>query len=113
MIAKLDGGDAFSIKKRFDKPIRAIVGDFAQWEWDVTPLVSGIQKLKLYITGIIEIDGRSDRYFQFPVFEKEIMVKVNYNYKLRKFFKDHLKYVIGTVLALAAVIVALLELRKP
>lgn len=113
MKAQLDGDNAFDIKKRFDDPTMAIVGDYTQWEWDVTPLKSGIQKLKLYLTGIIEIEGRSDRAVSYPALVREIKIKVNYKYKTKKFCEKHWKFVIGTIISVLALIVAYLNLNKP
>jgi len=70
MKVKLDGGDAFSTKKRFDNEIRTIIGEFTQREWDATPLKSVIQKSIHYITAIIEMEGFSDRFHEFPDLRK-------------------------------------------
>ena len=105
MKARLDGGDAFEIKKLFDSETMTIIGDYTQWDWDVTPLKSGIQKLLLYVSGIIEIKDLSDRFFCVPVFEREIHVGVNYNYKIKKLCEKYWQWIIGTISALLGLII--------
>jgi hypothetical protein len=104
MKARLDGGDAFEIKELFDSETMAIIGDYTQWDWDVTPLKSGIQKLLLYVGGIIEIRDLSDRFFCVPVLEREIQVDINYNYKIKKLLTNYWQWIIGTIIALLGLI---------
>jgi len=108
MSVHLDGGDAFNIKQLFTNEDQAIVGDYAQWEWDVVPLKSGIQKLNLCVDAIIETPNLSDRTYHVHVFERTINVRVNYAFQARSFFVRNWQFIITTLIAVAVAIIALL-----
>lgn len=112
MTVHLDGDEAFEIKRLFTKESRAIVGDYTQWDWDVTPLKSGIQKLMLFINAKIEISNYLFRWIEFPILEKEINIKINYNYKIKRFLETYWQWIIATTIALSGAIIALFGLWK-
>jgi hypothetical protein len=111
MSVYLYGDEAFKIKKLFTDAKQAIVGNYAHWEWDVTPLTYGVHNLILHIDAIIEIPNYTDRSVRFPVIEREIKIKVNYNYETMKFLKNNA----GKIIALSGAIIALFGLlwKKP
>jgi hypothetical protein len=113
MTVHLEGNDAFNIKKLFANESRAMVGDYTQWEWDVTPLKTGIQKLMLFINAKIELPKYQTNWIDFPVLEREIRIQVDYSYKIKNFLEVQWQWIIGTIIALSGAIIAFFGLWKP
>ncbi|HSD57306.1 MAG TPA: right-handed parallel beta-helix repeat-containing protein, partial [Methanotrichaceae archaeon] len=70
-------GNSFMIKSIGDETQAVGVGknDITEWNWDVTPLVGGEQKLTIVATVILTIDGIRESH-NLPVLERAVMVKV-------------------------------------
>ena len=94
-------GDSFTIAPLFtaDAAEQPIVGDYAQWEWKVIPLVDGNQTLRLCVDAIIEIPGYNDRSTPVRVFEKVIRVKINPIYTIGTFLENNWQWIITTILS--------------
>ena len=97
MTARLKG-DSFNIEPLSDES-QLVSGDgFTQWEWNVTPLKSGLYKLYLSVAVRIKIAGIGEEKKDYPVFEKEINVKVNPIYSVKKFIKSYWQWIITTII---------------
>jgi hypothetical protein len=99
-------GDNFDIKPLSEEEQVVFDEGFTQWEYDVIPNKSGNQILQLIVTVRIKIPGGEEK-ITYPVFERDIDVKVNIIY-----FITHLdwKWIIGSVIAIIGLI--LNELRR-
>ena len=77
-----------------------VTGDgFTQWDWDVTPLKSGIQRLLLSVTIRIKIPNYyGEERKDYPVFERPIKVKVNPIYSLKNFIKSYWQWIVSTII---------------
>jgi hypothetical protein len=53
---------------------------FAQWDWHVTPLKSGVLHLLLYVTPMLYVDGVGRGLQQFPQTPRVITVSPDYSY---------------------------------
>jgi len=71
---------------------------FTQWDWDVTPLKSGIQSLLLTVTVRIKIPNYGEERKDYPVFERWIKVKVNRIYSIKKFIMSYWQWILGTII---------------
>lgn len=101
-------GDDFQIKplSEGEQPIES--KGYTQWEWNVTPLKPGNKTLHLRISVIIILDQYGRETKSLPVMDREIKVKVNLIYGIKK----NWKWIVGTVIALIGTIAALLSLLK-
>lgn len=72
---------------------------FTQWDWDVTPLESGIQSLLLTVTVSIKIPNFGEEKKDYPVFERQIKVKVNPIYSIKKFINNYRQLIIGAIIS--------------
>lgn len=99
-------GDSFQISPLFaaDALEQPIVGNYSQWEWEVMPLISGNQTLRLYVDAVWELQGYEDRYTHIQVFEKNINVKMNRRYEIIRFLENYWQYIITTIVGSAGVI---------
>ena len=80
-------GDNFDIKALSHEE-QIVAGDgFTQWDWNVTPLKSGIQSLLLTVTLRIKIPNYGEERKDYPVFERRIKVKVNPPYAIKNLLK--------------------------
>ena len=92
-------GDNFDIKS-LSHDEQAVEGeDFTQWEWDVTPLTSGIQSLLLSVTVRIKIFNDGEETKDYPVFERRIKVKVNLIHSTKKFIEKYWKWIATTIIS--------------
>lgn len=82
----------------------AVLGDFTQWEWDITPIKSGLQRMYLSVDAVIEILKISDRRLHIPVLEKEITVDVNHVYSIKRVIKIHWQLIISTLIGSGALL---------
>ncbi|HKR61122.1 MAG TPA: hypothetical protein VJS64_15485 [Pyrinomonadaceae bacterium] len=82
-------GDAFLIQKIGDEEQVVAGKEYAQWEWRVTPLQSGEQRLTLTATATIFLEGRGEKPIYYKTLEKPIVVKVDRWYSTKQFFKNN------------------------
>lgn len=86
--------------------------DFAQWEWDVTPKASGTKSLHIVVNVRVPLpDGRSEERIGVPVYDREVAVRANPGYNFREFLRNW-QWIVGTLIALAGVILGILNFRK-
>ena len=97
-------GDTFEIKPF--SPLEQIVAPKARWQFDVTPLRSGIQTLILVVSLRINqlapahqaVSGR----IGVPVLERRIRIHVNIGYGTRSFLAGNWQWLVGTIVAAGA-----------
>jgi len=96
--ADLTGGYAFEIKPKENvkKGVPPPPG-FAEWEWDVTPLVPGTHDLKLLVIATIRVESE-ERSYEFPVFKRDIVVEVSPGAEIMSFISNNWKWIITTVM---------------
>lgn len=92
-------GDNFDIKTLSHEEQPVIGEGFTQWDWDVIPLKSGIQFLLLTVTVRIKIPNYDEERKDYPVFERQIRVKVNLSYSINKFIKSYWQWIIGIMIS--------------
>jgi hypothetical protein len=84
--------DTFAIRQ-MSEPTQWIVGkEYAEWSWEVTPLMSGTHKLHLDASAIIEKTP-----FVIPTKDKDIEVKVSYKYVAGQFLSKYWSLLFGGV----------------
>lgn len=71
---------------------------FTQWDWDVVPLKSGDQLLSLVVTVRIKIPDYGEERKDYPVFDRQIKVKVNPVYTIKTFIESYWQWIIVTIL---------------
>ena len=92
-------GDNFDIEPLGHEEQLVAGEGFTQWDWDVIPLKSGIQLLLLIVTVRIKIPDDGEETKDYPVFERQIRVKVNRIYTIKKFIEKHWKWIITTIIS--------------
>jgi hypothetical protein len=92
-------GNNFDIKSlsHEDQPVTG--EGFTQWDWDVVPLKSGNQSLLLSVTVRIKIPNDGEETKDYPVFEREIKVKVNLIYSTKNFIKSYWQWIVSAIIA--------------
>ena len=91
-------GDNFDIKTLSHEEQIITEKGFTHWAWDVTPLKSGILDLLLTVTVRIKIPNYADEKKDIDIFKRQIKVKVNPPYAIRKFIENYWKWIITAVL---------------
>ncbi len=91
-------GDNFDVKALSHEEQIVAGAGFTQWDWDVMPLKSGIQSLLLTITVRIKIPNYGEERKDYPVFEKQIKVKVNPIYSIINFIKSYWQWIVSTII---------------
>lgn len=81
---------------------------YTNWEFQVTPLKSGIQTLHLTYYIIISIPDYDDKKKEYEVGDWEINVRVNPYWTL----KCHWKFIVATFLTIVGLIIAVIAIRK-
>jgi len=95
-------GDAFLIQ-RIGHEDQAVAGkEYAQWEWRVTPLKAGDQKLTLTAEVIIKLPGRPDAEIDHTVLNKQILVRVDRWYTIKQFMANNWQWLWAVVIVPAA-----------
>ncbi len=82
-------GDNFNIEALSEKDQLVAGEGFTQWNYNVTPLKSGIQSLSLTVTVRIKLPGNVEETKEIEVFDREISIHVNISYTLKKFIKNY------------------------
>lgn len=91
-------GDSFDMKALSHEE-QVVAGEgFTQWDWDVTPLKSGIQTLLLTVTVRIKIPGYGEEKIDYPVFERQIKVKVSPIYSTINFIKSYWQWIVSAMI---------------
>lgn len=99
MTVKLIGDKtAFSIDEVTDARQTVAGKPFAQWEWNVTPLKSGNQKLTLTATATIYLDERGETPADYKTLEKPILVHVDRWYTTKQFVANNFQWLWAVIL---------------
>jgi len=94
-------GDSFKITPF--SPLEQIVAPKARWEFDVTPLRSGIQTLTLVVSlGIKHLAPAVNGRIGVPVLQRQIRIRVNIGYGTRGFLARNWQWLVGTAVAVVA-----------
>ena len=102
MKVKLHGSEEEFLIASFsdeEQPLLDLPGrKFTQWEWDVTPKDSGWHSLALSVKAVIKISNRPDVYYDYPVLERKIHVKLNPVHTTTSFIGKYWQWLVGTLL---------------
>lgn len=95
-------GDAFEINPLFIEPEQRIVDsyNYTEWAWDVTPLQPGDHNLSICVVAVIQ--GITDHYIDYPVMERVVHIRVDYNREFESFFIQEWKWILGIVATVLA-----------
>ena len=91
-------GDAFEITSMSTTEQVVVGSSFTEWKFDVTPTESGEQSLVLLVSVVVHIENSSSVTKDIPVIERQISVSVNYAWSAKRFFSEHWKWLLGTLL---------------
>ncbi len=105
-------GDNFEVKALSDEEQIVSSENFTQWEFDVTPLQSGVQSLQLVVTVRIKLPGLGEERRNYPVFEKQINVNVNIVYSIKKFMITNWQWIFTTFIGISGIIIGLIVKKK-
>jgi hypothetical protein len=94
MTVKLHG-DNFEIKPITNEEQVVTKTGFTEWSWDVLPLKSGKQNLSLVVSVRLKIPNFGEEKKDYPVFDKQINVKVNFLYTAMLFLKNNWQFFAG------------------
>jgi hypothetical protein len=89
--------DAFQITPQSSEE-QVIKGKpYAEWVWAVTALKSGPQKLTLFATVNLKLEGRGEKSYEVTPIKKDIVVQVSYTYVVLSVLKDkeNFKFIFG------------------
>jgi len=93
-------GDDFHIEAYSDEEqplVETPDRPFAQWQWDVTPLSSGTLPLVLTAKAVIKIANNPDVYYDHPVLERKIRVRINPTYSISSFLQQYWQWLATTI----------------
>jgi len=96
MKVRLSGHD-FNIIKLNEEEQIIDKTDFTEWAWDVIPKKSGKKTLHLHVTLRIRLPFGEERK-DHPVFDKEIVVKVNPTYSVKIFIVSYWKWIVTALI---------------
>jgi hypothetical protein len=96
MLIKLLGDD-FKISSFDDEEQGVMDDDYTQWEFEVTPLKSGVRDLYLKVGMVYNVPvlGKTKKYL--PVYEKQISVEVNVWQQIAGFSVKNWQFIAGTI----------------
>jgi hypothetical protein len=69
---------------------------YTEWAWDVTPQKTGTRKLHLHVTLRIRLPYGEEKK-DHPVLDRDVNVKINVKYSIKKFLKNNWKWVATTL----------------
>lgn len=92
----IDINGAFIIKKGFISEMRNIEDEgFVEWEWNVKPIKSGDNRLKV-IANVINEDSNTPT--ELSVYDNDINIKSNWKYMISSFLSIHWEWAFGVLL---------------
>ena len=95
MTVKLQGPD-FSITALTADEQAITEQDFTTWEWAVKPLHSGRHDLYLSVGVTLRVDGQDAQKF-YPVYDKQISVRVDRVYEAKSFAAANWQWLTATI----------------
>lgn len=105
MSVKLLGKD-FEIFSKNNESQVILPDEKTTWEWDITPKKHGQKKLELVVTVRLKLEGK-DELYDFPILEKEILIKINRIYIASNFLEKNWQWIISTIVGSGVLIVIL------
>jgi hypothetical protein len=87
MVATLSG-TGFSINPDEESEQVVAKSGFTTWSWDIEPIKTGTQYLRLRLFAVISFEGREKRYMV-KRFQKTLAVNVAWSERVSGFFKDN------------------------
>jgi ParB-like chromosome segregation protein Spo0J len=99
-------GDGFKIKAYSDEEQSVTQDEITTWEFDIRALQRGQQRLVLCVSLRIPVPGQPSEHKSIPVREAVIDVQVRAPALVGHFVSDNWQWFIGTAIAIAAVVVA-------
>jgi len=116
-VLQVDAGPVMGVELRGSSfqvtplsPIEQLVVPLARWEFDITPLRSGSQKLTLCVSIRIDAPFPGGGRIAVPVLERDIRIHVNVVYGARRFVANNWQWLVGTAIALGGGIAAWISL---
>ena len=97
MAARLTG-DGFDVAALSHEEQLVAAEGFTQWYWDAVPLKPGTRSLLLNVAIRIKLPSQDEERKDYPVFEKEIRVKVNLVYSTKNFLKSYWQWIVSTII---------------
>jgi hypothetical protein len=101
-------GDGFQITAYSDEEQRVTPDSITTWEFDIRAKQRGEQRLVLCVSLRIPAPGQPAEHKSIPVREATIYVQVGAPALVGHFVSDNWRWLIGTAIAIAAVVVAVL-----
>jgi hypothetical protein len=102
-------GDGFRITAYSDEEQSVTPGGITMWEFDIRAIKRGQQRLVICVSLRIPMEGRPLEHKSIPVREATIDVQVGAPALVGHFVASNWQWFIGTVIAIAAVLVAVLH----
>jgi len=96
----LTGQPSFEIVPQSEPQQIVENSEFTQWAWDVTPVLSGIRKLRVRATVVLVHPGYPEHVKDLGVFDRDVVVKVNRAYSAGRIVQKHWQWFIGTLMAI-------------
>lgn len=90
-------GETFDIKPLTHEEQVVSQKEFTEWNWDVMPKKSGKQLLTLVVTVRLKIPNYGEEKKAYPVFDRQIDVKVNPFYTVWAFIKSNWQFFVGPI----------------
>jgi tetratricopeptide (TPR) repeat protein len=97
MKARLRGAN-FDVKLLSHEEQVVAESDFTQWAWDVTPLKAGSQVLSMLITVRIKLPDDGEEAKDYPVFDKQIKVRVNLQHTIAGLIRRYWQWLASAVI---------------
>jgi hypothetical protein len=69
------------------------------WDFDVTPQSLGTGKLTVRVSARIKVPNSSDETKDFPIYTKDVYIKTDWAYLIKRFLYDNWQWVLGTLLS--------------
>ena len=102
-------GDGFRIEAYSDEEQIVALEGITTWEFDICALKRGLQRLVICVSLRIPLEGRPFEHKSIPVRESTIDVQVGAPALIGHFVASNWQWFIGTAIAIAAVLVAVLH----
>ena len=90
---------------------QVVVGDYAEWQFDITPQHAGTKHLHLHVSATLTVPGSTEEKTQ-PVIDKDISVDVNLLYSTRVFVFAYWQWFFGTTSSACAAAWVFLRRKK-
>ena len=99
-------GDDFEIFSKNTESQLILDDKKTTWHWEVKPLKYGNKKLELIVTVKIKVQGKDETY-DYPIFIKEVYVKINRVYIANKFWEKNWQWILSTIVGSGVLVVIL------